>query len=308
MPPSSVSPPLHVPSRPVPVIDFRRGSLWMLLSLVGFTGMALSIKHLGTARGVSPWLALLFRAVVGLTVVAAVYAPRGRVSFRRALCSRLLITRGVLGAIGTACYYLTLPVLGAGKATLIGNTWVIWGALLAVFIIGETLTPRKLLGILLAVAGIVFLMGLQGGDFARVGRYDLLAVAGALVSAGVVVVIRQLTLTETSGTIFASQCAYTGLLALPFIVTLPVPSGADVLLLVAAGLLAALGQIAMTEGFRFLPVSTGGAFQILLPLTITLAGVALFAEPLTVPQALGAGLILLGCYQTIAVKPRHGSS
>jgi drug/metabolite transporter (DMT)-like permease len=280
----------------------------MLLSLVGFTGMALLIKHLGATRGVSPWLALFFRAAVGMAVVVIVFAPSGRVQFKRALFSRLLVTRGALGAIGTAAYYLTLPVLGAGKATLIGNTWVIWSAILAVFMLGEDLSLRKLFGTVLAIAGIVFLMGLQGGDFTHLGRYEALAITGALVAAGVVVVIRQLTLTETSGTIFASQCAYTALLALPFIVRLPMPSLTDLGLLTSAALLAALGQLAMTEGFRYLPVSTGGAFQILLPLTITVAGVLLFDEAFTAVQVGGAVLILSGCYQTVTAKAAPASS
>lgn len=281
----------------------------MLLSLVGFTGMALLIKHLGSTRGVSPWLALFFRAGVGMMVIVAVYLPRKRVDFRRALCSGKLVARGVLGAFGTAAYYLTLPALGAGKATLIGNTWVIWSAILAVFVLGEHLTPRKVLGSMLAVLGIVFLMGLQGGDLTHLGRYELLAIVGAFVAAAVVVIIRQLTLTETSGTIFASQCAYTALMALPFVVALPLPSPTDFALLTAAALLASLGQLAMTEGFRFLPVSVGGAFQILLPLTITISGMILFRETFSGAQAGGAVLILFGCYQTVMSKappPRAG--
>jgi drug/metabolite transporter (DMT)-like permease len=274
----------------------------MLLSLAGFTGMALLIKHLGSTRGVSPWLALFFRAAVGMGVVMVVYMPQRRVNFRKALFSGKLVARGILGAFGTAAYYLTLPELGAGKATLIGNTWVIWSAILAVFVLGELLTLRKVIGTAIAVVGIVFLMGLQGGDFTHLGRYELLAISGALVAAAVVVIIRQLTLTETSGTIFASQCAYTAVMALPFIVTLPLPSMIDLGLLTAAALLAALGQLAMTEGFRFLPISIGGAFQILLPLTITLSGVVLFQESFTAGQVGGAALILLGCYQTVMSK------
>lgn len=301
LPPPPGEPPSPSP-KPTALIDLRRGTFWMLLSLAGFTGMALLIKHLGSAGGVSPWLALLFRAVFGMAVVMVVFMPQRRVNFRRALFSGKLVARGILGAFGTAAYYLTLPVLGAGKATLIGNTWVIWSAILAVFVLGELLTPRKVLGSMIAIIGIVFLMGLHGGDFTHLGAYELLAIAGALVAAAVVVIIRQLTLTETSGTIFASQCAYTAVLALPFIVGLPMPSLWNLGLLTAAALLAALGQLAMTEGFRFLPVSTGGAFQILLPLTITVSGIVFFGETFTAPQVGGAALILLGCYQTVTSK------
>jgi len=274
----------------------------MLVSLVCFTGMALLLKYLGTTRGVSAWWALLFRAVAGFAVVAILFAPRGQVSFRRAACSRMLVSRGVLGALGTAAYYLTLPVLGVGKATLIGNTWVIWGALLAVPVLGEGLTPRKIAGMVLAVGGIVLLTGLQGGDFSQSGVYELIAIGGALVAAGVVVVIRQLTRTETSGTIFASQCIYTGLLALPFVLRMPVPDALETALLTLAAVLAAGGQLGMTEGFRHLSVSTGGAFQVTLPLLITVGGIMIFDEPFTAMQAVGAALILTGCYGTVTAR------
>jgi drug/metabolite transporter (DMT)-like permease len=279
--------------------DFRRGAFWMLGSLVGFTGMALLVMHLGSTRAVSPWWALLFRALVGIIVVAVIYGPGNNVSFRRAATGRLLVSRGVLGALGTAAYYLTLPKLGAGKATLIGNTWVIWAALLAVPMLGEVLTLRKLAGMLLAVLGIALITGLQGGDLSVFGRYELIAIGGALVAAAVVVVIRQLTRTESSGTIFASQCLYTGLLALPMCWLSVWPGWVDLALLTLAGVMAAWGQLGMTEGFRYLPVSIGGAFQILLPLCITLCGCLLFGETFSLVQAAGAGLILAGCFGVV---------
>jgi drug/metabolite transporter (DMT)-like permease len=148
------------------------------------------------------------------------------------------------------------------------------------------------------------LTGLHGGDFSRVGFAEGIALAGAFAAALVVVVIRQLTLTETSGTIFASQCFYAGLLALPFLFTLPLPGITDVALLTASALMAALGQLAMTEGFRFLPVSTGGAIQMLLPLVLTVAGVLFFAEPFSLVQGAGAACILAGCHLVVAQRSR----
>ncbi len=285
--------------------DLRRGAMWMLGSLVGFTGMALLVKHLGSTRGISGWWSLLFRAAVGLLVVWGLYGPRKQVSFKRAATGRMLVSRGVMGAFGTAAYYLTLPPLGAGKATLIGNTWVIWAAILAVPLLGESLTLRKIAGMALAIGGIALITGLQGGDFSQFGKYELLAISGALIAAGVVVVIRQLTRTETSGTIFASQCIYAGLFALPFCFTVTAPGLMDIGLLTLAALLASVGQIGMTEGFRYLPVSIGGAFQIMLPLCITLCGWVLFDETFSQNQIIGAGLILAGCYGVVIPARRR---
>lgn len=279
----------------------------MLGSLVGFTGMALLVMYLGSARAVSPWWALLFRALAGIMVVAVIYGPGNNVSFRRAATGRLLVSRGVLGALGTAAYYLTLPELGAGKATLIGNTWTIWAALLAVPMLGERMTVRKTIGLILAVVGIALITELERGELSQFGRHEVIAVAGALVAACVVVVIRQLTLTESSGTIFASQCLYSTLLALPFCVALPRPGMMDTVLLTLAALLAAVGQIGMTEGFRFLPVSVGGAFQMLLPLVITIMGCVFFDENFTPIQGVGAALILAGCHGVIS-QPKVADS
>ena len=278
----------------------------MMLSLGCFTANALLLKYVSAVLGVSAWWSLLFRALIGLTVVWVFFAPRGTVNFRRAAFSRLLVSRGILGAFGTAAYYLTLPVLGAGKATLIGNTWVIWAALLAVPLLGEHLTLRKVGGIVLALAGIVFLTGLQGGDFSQFGWYELIALGGAFIAAGTVVVIRQLTKTESSATIFASQCIYTCVLALPFVMGTSVPGWMEMGLLVLAATLASVGQLAMTEGFRFLAVSAGGAFQVTLPLTITLGSMALFAEPFTLLQGAGALLILGGCYRAMTGSSKEG--
>ena len=276
----------------------------MLVSLISFTANAMLLKYVNGVRGISAWWALLFRAVVGVVVVWAWFTPRGLVDFRRAALSRLLVSRGVLGALGTAAYYLTLPQLGAGKATLIGNTWVIWAAIMAVPFLGEHLTPRKIVGTLLALGGIVLLTGLQSGDLSRFGFYEGIALAGALIAAGTVVVIRQLTRTETSATIFASQCIYTTVLALPFVFVTQAPSAVEISLLTLGAVMAAIGQLAMTEGFRFLAVSAGGAFQVLLPLSITFGSVTIYGEAFSIPQACGAALSVAGSYWIVAAPRR----
>ncbi len=281
----------------------------MVASLACFTANALLLKHLGTHEGTSPWLALLYRAIIGMAVVqilcstrmaAQFGAAKGSLNFRRAATSGMLVSRGVLGAFGTAAYYLTLPVLGAGKATLIGNTWVIWSALLAVFLLKEHLAKRQLVGIFVAISGLVLLTGSDAHGVRGHAFYELIAIAGALVAAVTVVVIRQLTRSESTATIFVSQCIYTALLALPFVIgsgwQVSVPQSA---FLTAAATAAAVGQLAMTEGFRHLPVTTGGAFQVALPLCITLASMVIFHEAFSLGQTAGAALIILGGYQAV---------
>jgi drug/metabolite transporter (DMT)-like permease len=288
--------------------SFPKGAWWMILSLVCFTLNALLLKYLGSTLHVGPWQSLLFRAVIGFAMVLLIFPQTGGkvgLDLRRAATHRTLISRGVLGAFGTAAYYITLPVLGAGKSTLIGNTWVIWSALMAIFALQEKMVWRQFLGIGIAIGGLILLTG-SSPQLETVGQmtHEIIAITGALVAAWTVVVIRQLTRTDSSATIFASQCIYTAMLALPFVFLGEWHHSAlGTSLLVATACLASFGQLAMTEGFRHLPISVGGAFQVILPLSITLSSVALFDETFSAVQAIGGSLILFGGYQTVARRP-----
>ncbi|MBE7497590.1 MAG: DMT family transporter [Verrucomicrobiaceae bacterium] len=286
----------------------RRGALWMTVSLLAFTANALLLKVLASDRQVDPWMALVFRAGIGLVVTIVLFAPAGSLRLRRSFQSWLLASRGVLGALGTAAYYITIGPLGAGKATLIGNTWCVFAAIMAAFVLHERLGVVKVLGILLALAGLALLTGMTPGSLAVFGKHETTALIGALLAAAVVVVIRQLTRTETSATIFASQCVYALILAVP--VAAMHYDGlalADIALLSGAALCATAGQLAMTEGFRFLSVAAGGAFQNTVPLAITLCSILLFAEPFSTLQGVGAVMILWGSFQTV-VGGRRGNA
>jgi len=272
----------------------------MTISLTCFTGNALLLKVLSSSRHVDPWMSLAVRAGLGLLVTIVLFAPAGSLKLRRSFQSWLLASRGVFGALGTAAYYTTIGPLGAGKATLIGNTWTVFAAIMAAFVLHERLGLVKLGGILLALFGLGLLTGMAPGTLTQFGQYEVIALVGAVLAAAVVVVIRQLTRTETSATIFASQCVYGLLLAVPIAwMNFTSLNWTDVALLSAAAMCATFGQLAMTEGFRFLSVAAGGAFQVTVPVIITLCSISLFAEPFTTPQVIGGVLVLWGSFQTV---------
>jgi drug/metabolite transporter (DMT)-like permease len=280
-----------------------RGSAWMCLSLVCFASNALLLKSLTTERLVDPWLTMAARSGIGLIITMAFFYPRGQLRLGRCFTGWLLASRGVIGAIATAAFYHTVGALGAGKATFISNTWCVFAAILAAVVLAEPLKPLKAIGILLALVGLGFLTGLTPGEFTHFGHYEALALMGALLAAMVVVVIRQLTGQETSATIFSSQCIYCMLLAVPMACWhFKAVNGQDLFWILTAGSCASVGQLAMTEGFRYLSVAAGSAFQVTLPLLITLVSVQLFAEPFTQNQALGAALVLWGSLQTVLMQ------
>ncbi len=292
--------PDSTPVPPPPHVDLRRGTLWMLFSMVCFTGNSLMIKHFASDRHIDPWLTMSFRFGVGLLMTVAIFYRSGALSVKRSFLSWLLASRGVLGALGTAAYYHSIGPLGVGKATLIGNTWCVWAAIMASTMLHEKLGLTKFFGIVLALAGLGLLTNVSAQNLLVTGHWEMISLGGAVLAALVVVVIRQLTRTETSATIFASQCLYGLLLAVPFAFHhITHLTTSDVMMLGIAGLCAAFGQLAMTEGFRFLTVAVGGAYQITLPLVISIGGILLFGEHFSPVQMFGAVLILAGSFQTV---------
>lgn len=272
----------------------------MLLSIVFFTANSLTLGQ----SHISPWVALFFRAAVGMFFVATVFRGGGKVSFRRAATDRWLVCRGMLGVLGSVAYYFTIVELGAGKATLISNTYVVIAALMAVWFLNESFSVSKLLGNVLALFGLTLLIATPAQSV-HFGWYEALAVFGAFMGAAAVVVIRQLSRTESSAIIYTSQCIYILVGSFPFalyeLYRQPIDT-TNSIVLVLAGLSATIGQLTMTEGFRHLTVAVGGAFQICVPVAIAIGGVFLFDETFTRFQIAGAALILAGCYWVMVIR------
>ncbi len=281
----------------------RWGVICMLLSIVFFSANSLTLKYLSQSN-ISPWVALLFRASVGMVVVATVFRADKGVDFKRAMTDRMLASRGLLGILGTVAYYFTIPALGPGKATLISNTYVVLAALMAAWYLRESLSGGKLAGNGLAIVGLMLLVA-SPSQLVHFGWYEALAVVGALAAAGTVIVIRELTRTESTAMIYTSQCIYVLIGSLPFALLELWKQPVDVsgiIVLILAGTAATVGQLAMTEGFRHLTVAVGGAFQICVPVVIAIGGILLFHEQFTGSQAIGAALILAGCYWVTAIR------
>ena len=273
----------------------------MLLSAASFTANVLLVRALNELHFANIWLVSCARFIVGLAVVAVVY--RQDWEPRHLVRNAKLIQRGLAGGIGVYLTYLCVVRLGAGRATFINNTYVIWGALLAAWMLKEKLRPALLIGGFLALAGLALLTKVFGGATAP-GLYDGLAVLSALISAWVVVTIRQLHTTEHSSTIFAAQCLYGLVLCgLPAILQLQPISGVGLGITALASISAAVGQLAMTRAFRDLPVAEGSLFQMLVPLGTAVGGMLFFAEHFALHEVLGAALILLGITYT-AVRRR----
>jgi drug/metabolite transporter (DMT)-like permease len=280
--------------------SFRRGVWVMVASVLGFSLNTLLLRHLtAPEQTATPEMALLFRAAVGIAVVLLAFRGRRPTEIRPVFVNRGLILRGFTGLLGTAAYYYTVPGLGAGRATLISTTYFVFAPIIAVFTLGEFLTWRRVCWIALAFLGIAGLVqNGEGVTLQLASRDEWIALAGAVLAAWSVVLVRGLTASYSIGTIYLAQCVWIllplALIAGPDLGELTMR---DWLLLTVAALAASFGQLAMNEGYRILSVTTGASIQMLWPVLTSLGGIYFFHEAFALVQMLGAAVILLAIWR-----------
>lgn len=279
-----------------------RGLCLMLLSVFLFAANTLLLRAVSLRLpDVGGWTALLYRGGIGMAMVAALYGFGRGLSPRALIGSKLVVLRGVIGALSTAAFYLSIGELGASRAVVISLTYPIFATLIAAWWLKEKASRAALLWMSAGIAGLALFLG---GDAARsFSGWDLLSLAGAVGAGVVVVLIRKLRETEHAGTIYGSLCLFCIVLALPV-------SGVEALrlpafghgMLVAAALVVGVSQLAMTNAYRSLPVSRGSSIQMLLPLVTAAGAWFLFDERFTPPELAGAALTLFATWRVAAAR------
>jgi drug/metabolite transporter (DMT)-like permease len=263
----------------------------MVLSSVLFTLMSVLI---GYAKGVSSFLTSFARFGVGAVVVCTLaLAGRVRLDFRN---TKLLLLRGLLGGVAVFIYFLSIPMLGVARGTVINNSYPLFAAVGGALFLRERVSAAGWVAVALTLAGLGLL---RLGDWLASPAWDpwfVVALAGSLLSGLAVVTVRKLTETDSSPVIFLSQSVLGFWLV--FVPALGSPSRLAVpmaVLLLAIGLTAAVAQLLMTWSYRSVDVTTGSLISVLTPVLSVVFGVLLFREALGLLQAAGMALILAAC-------------
>lgn len=280
----------------------RSGIYLMLVSIVGFAINVLLIRGISIYMPEADGLvASLFRGVVGLIIVSALFYKRGFQPLHM-FTRPLLIARGLLGGFGILAFYITLVHLGAGRSVIINLSYPIFGSLIARWFLKEHLSAKGWAWMVAGFTGLVIFLG--GGIDFSISGYDLLAVAGAVAAGAVIVLIRQLRHSEHTSTIYASQCFASAMLAMVPAAkpSMSLPPGV-LALMIGAAVMVAAGQLSMTHAYRSLSVARGSSIQMILPIVTALGGWLLFGETFTAIELGGAALTLFATWRVLASPP-----
>ena len=277
----------------------RRSVMLMLGSVVLFAANTLLIRavalHTPAADG---WVAILFRGAVGMLVVYALFGRGRGLDLSRMFSGRLITIRGIVGALSTVAFYITIIHLGAGRAVILNLTYPIFASVIAAIWLKEKVNRMAMVWMLVGFCGLVIFMG-GGGNQPDISAYDLLALAGAVGSGWVVVIIRRLRHEETPATIYASQAFYGLVFSMPAAVKVPALPASAWLVLATGAVVVTVAQLIMTRAYQFMSVSRGSSLQMLLPVVTAVGGFAFFGEVFGAREIVGAVLTLVATWRVV---------
>lgn len=251
--------------------------------------------------GYDPVFLSIARSIIGGLCVLGWCRWRGISLFKpdKTLVAGMLV--GGLFGVEFLCLYVGLEHTTVARNTLLVNTMPFWVLVGGHFLLGERITALKIVGLLLAFAGLVCVFSdkMSAGDGATLTG-DLLSLGAGILWALTSIVIKRSKLADTSAEkLLLYQLAgavVVGALVLPF-------TGPAIRNFTAVPTLALLFQAIYVVAFTYVlwfwllrryPASGLSSFTFLSPVFGVLCGAVILNEPLTVRIFLALGLIAAG--------------
>lgn len=272
------------------------GISFKIAATVVFVVMAALVKY---ASDEVPTGQLIFvRSFFALPPLLVWMAYRG--DFPTALKTRRLsghLARGAFGGGAMSGYFIALTYLPLPDVTAIQFVAPLLTLALATVMLGEVVGMFRWSAVGVGFLGVVLILwpylgfGWSTGDEGAVGA--LVALFGAALSALAMIQVRQLTGTESTAAIvfyFSVVCSVLALFTLPFGWTMPDAWMAFILL--AIGLSGGVGQILLTQSYRYAPASVIAPFDYTAMIWSLILGYLMFGEAPLPIVLFGAAIVI----------------
>ena len=271
-----------------------------LAFLAGIAGISFAAIFVRLALPAPPVVTGFYRMFFATGAMAAwvfvATRSRGVGMGRRAALAAL--ASGACFGTDLALWHTSIVRTSVATATLLVNTTPLTVGLYARVVQGKRLSPRFALGALLALAGAALLLGISRDDLERT-QGALLALAAALFYTGYLLFMKAARVRgDAAPALLLSNLGATGVLGLYTIAGghpfhgFPWTSWAA--MAGAAGVSQLGGVFAIVWALRYLPATVASVALLAQPVGTALLGWWILGEALTLPQAAGGGVVLVG--------------
>ncbi len=212
----------------------------------------------------------------------------GELSFPRL---RMFTLRSALSLASMLCGFTSLSYLTLANATALSFTAPLFATVMAALVLGETVRRRRWSATQVGFIGVLIVLrpSVSGISFG-----EILALAGAFLTAFVIIVVKQMSRTEPSNAIVA----YMVLLLTPMslVVALPFwswPQAGDWPFVIGMGLAGTAGHVCWTRAISMADASVVVPFDYVRLVFTIIIGILAFAEQPDLFTLIGSAIIVL---------------
>ncbi len=235
------------PHRPLLALGLRLFAV-LCLSVMFITG------RIASEHGVNLIETVFYRQLIAMPVVFATIAMTTGIASIRTKRIGVHATRMVIGLVGMMLNFGSYILLPPAEAATIGFTMPIFGTILSALILKEATGVHRWSAVLLGFVGVLIMIRPDAGHFPMLGV--AVALAAAVITACVSLVLRELGRTEQSGVVvfwFTLLSMVPLGLAMPFFAQAHDATTWGLLILI--GVVGGIAQICLTAALRWGPVA-----------------------------------------------------
>ena len=276
------------------------GVLWMLASCALLSGVS-TLARFAALEGLHPFQIMFLRLAFALLAIAPLFLRRGR-DLLHTTQPGLYAARVCVGLTAMATWFIALSMSTVGDVTAISFLTPLISTAGAVLFFSEAITLRRIGGLALGLVGALVI--LRPG-VVEIGLGTWIALVATFAMASASLLIKRLTRTDDPDkVVFISTALQTPVALLPALFVWQWPEPYLWGVFVGMGILATLGQVALSRAFASADVGlVMGVDFARLPFAV-LFGFALFGELIDLWTWIGA--IVIFCATLISMRSGAG--
>ncbi|MGQ0663349.1 MAG: DMT family transporter [Pseudomonadota bacterium] len=267
--------------------DIWRGIRYMVAAVVLFSVVSVLIKWLVAVYPVTE--VVFFRSVFALLPCLVLVMTHGGISALRTERLGLHALRSLMQFAAMFCSFIALGLMPLADVVALSFSSPLFLTVLSIPLLGEQVRIHRWTAVLVGFAGVLIMVR-PGAGMIELGA--LLVLANAVLVALVSIIVRRMSVTESSTTTVFYQIATASLLS---VLLLPfgwvTPTWVDAGMLAAAGLISGASQFMWIQAFRFAPAAVAAPFTYTAMIWAVLFGYLVWGDVPTLPMVAGAVIV-----------------
>ena len=287
--------------------NHKKGYFFIFLTGVFFAFEVIGFKYIFKTYHLSPEIAAFYGVSIAFLILCPYFlvskSRRDKIRITINNDGKVLLIGTILNSIGILMYYFGLRISDLGPSALLIKMTVLYNVLFGVFLLDEKLRVTEVIGILLAISGIIVISTLHGQI--EVSSAIIMLVS-ALFFAIQSYLIKKYVI-QIDGMTFAFLRLF--LLSIFFLIYIILMGTWEILeagLAISLGIFSLLGYFLgrafYFEAHNHLPISKLNSVLLIEPVFLMFIGILFLGEPLSFQKSLGTILILSGLYLLIFHK------